>query len=470
MAKNSVAKIGSRPARQDDETLPTTTTVRGSVVSRARYAEFLPDLEAIAEREHSPYARLLAIVCAAFFAAIIGWAAIGQVEQTVTAPGDVRPAGKVKIINHPDGGIVAALYVHEGERVKEGDRLVELDTRSIDQETARLANEWQSLSAEVARLEAEIGGKALAFPPGLAAARPDLVHEQTHQYDEDKRAREARRSAADEKVAQARSTYASTEKEVQQLEDGVRVSLEQERVLGELTDKGYFPKLRYLSVKRQLSDDQGQLARAREDLKRTRAVIGEAEGERDQADAEFTARLIDRLVQARLDRDRAYRGMKQQEARRASLLITAPVPGIVQNLVVASPGQSVRPSEPIMNIVPSSDTLVVEAHVPNNEIGHVSLGQHAIVKVDTYPAVRYGTLEGTVESIAPDASRNDKTGQTYFNVYIRTDKTYLGRTPEELPVNPGMQTNVVFHIGKHSILAYLTDRFRQKAANAFTEF
>ena len=436
---------------------------------RRRYADFLPDLEAIAEREHSPYARHLAVLTALFVAAALLWSALAEVEQVATATGNVRPTGKVKVINHQDAGAVSALYVHEGDQVKAGDRLIEFDPRQIDQELARLTNEWQSLSAEIARLEGEVAGKEPVFDRVLATVRPDLVAQQMRQFDEDRRALASRRSADADKIAQARSALGATGKKITQLEQGLKISRQQAQALADLADKGYYPKLRYLSIQRQVADDEGQLAQAREDANRGRAALAQAEGERDQADAEYNAKLLDRLSQARIEQERAYRGMRQQEAKRGSLLITAPVAGIVQNLVVASAGQSVRPDEAIMNIVPIGDTLVIEARVSNRDIGYVSIGQPAVVKVDTYPYVKYGTLEGTVESIAPDASRDEKTGQTYFNVYVRSKKTYLGAVAGEHPVNPGMQTAVDLQIGHRSILAYLTDRFRQKMESALRE-
>lgn len=471
MAQNIVLKMNTKPAKPEaaeGSNLPVPAS-RGTTITRTRYAEFLPDLEAIAEREHSPYARRLAIATAVLFAVLIGWASIAKVDQDATAPATVRPAGKVKVINHPEGGMVAEIFVHEGDRVHEGQPLVRLDARVIDQELARLTGEWQSLSAEIQRLEAEIGNKPLSFSPELAASRPDLVSEQRRQYDEDRRALISRQGAADEKTAQAKGSLASLEKKEIQSEQAVKVSVEQERVLAELTGKGYFPKLRYLSVKRQLTDDQGQLAQTREEMKRARAAVAEAQSQREQGDAEYYAKLLDRLAQAHIEAQRAFRGMKQQQAKRESLSIDAPVTGIVQNMVVASPGQAVRPGEPIMNIVPTADTLIIEARISNNDIGYISVGQAATVKIDTYPYVRFGTLEGKVESIAADANKDEKTGQTFFNVYIRTNRTYLGDKSDEHLVNPGMQGTADLHIGKRSIIAFLTDRFRQKVEGAFKE-
>jgi HlyD family type I secretion membrane fusion protein len=441
----------------------------GGAVSRARYADFLPEIEAIAERDHSPWARHLALATALFVAAALAWGSLAKIDRVATAPASVRPSGKVKIVNHPEGGMVATLYVHEGERVAEGAPLLALDARLVDQELARLTAEWQSLSAEAARLEAETADKPLAFEPALAEARPDLVAEQKRQYEEDHRALASRRQAAEEKVAQARSAAAMVAKKIAQLEEALRLSREQESVLAELAAKGYFPRLKYLALKRQVSDDEGELAQAKEDFRRAQAALSEAERQRDQTDAEHYAALLDRLTQIRVEQDRAFRGMKQQQAKHDSLRIAAPVAGIVQNLAVASAGQSVRPGEPIMNIVPVADTLLVEARVPNRDIGYVSLGQRATVKIDTYPYVKFGTLDGTVERIAPDASRDEKSGQTFFVVDVRTARTYFGPAPGEHPVNPGMQAEVDLHIGERSILGYLTDRFRQKAGSAFRE-
>ena len=236
------------------------TIPRRGGLSRARYADFLPELEAVAEREHSPLARILIITVAALFAAAILWAALAQVDQVASAPGQVRPAGKVKIINQPEGGTVAAIFVKDGDAVVTDQVLLELAPDVVREELAKVEGEWQALGARSARLTAEASEAAtVAFPPELAAARPDLVLAQTRLFEARRIALETRQATGQEIVIQREREAAGMAAQIAGLRVGLAVLIEQEHAIGSLADKGYFPKLRYLSIKRQVAEAEGQL-------------------------------------------------------------------------------------------------------------------------------------------------------------------------------------------------------------------
>ncbi len=446
------------------------TIPRQGGLSRARYADFLPELEAVAEREHSPLARILVIAVAALFAAIVLWAALSQVDQVASAPGQVRPAGKVKVINHPEGGTVAAIYVKDGDIVVTDQVLLELAPDVVREELAKVEGEWHALGADVARLTAEASAAAgIAFPPELAAARPDLVLAQTRLFEARRTALETRQAAAQEIVVQREREAAGIEAQIASLRVGLAVLIEQEEAIGTLADKGYFPKLRYLSVKRQVAEAEGQLGQALQQLASTEAALAEAINRRDGVTREAKAEVLENLAEARLDRDRAYRTLLQQRARLESLILRAPADGIVQNLAVSSVGQAVRPGDTIMNVVPTGDTLIVEAQVSNADIGFIHPGQAATVKIVTYDFIKYGSLEGEVERVSAISVENPDTGELMFPVEIRVDRTYLGDEPGQLPVQPGMSAEVDLKIGERSILSFLTDRIARTTSKAFTE-
>jgi multidrug efflux pump subunit AcrA (membrane-fusion protein) len=133
-------------------------------VPPTRYAEFLPDAEALAGRRHSPAAKWLAMTLSALVVATIAWAGLAQVDQVVTAAGAVRPAGKVKTVNHPTGGRVSAVLVAEGEKVAFGQALIEIDPETLQSEVDKRRSDWQALAAAAARLEGEARGAAPDFP------------------------------------------------------------------------------------------------------------------------------------------------------------------------------------------------------------------------------------------------------------------------------------------------------------------
>lgn len=438
-----------------------------------RYAEFLPDAQAVMQREHSPLARLLVGVLSLLVLALIAYLAIAEVERVASAEGVVRPAGRVKVVNHPQGGRVSAIRIEEGQRVAEGDVLLELDPEIQREEVAKLTAEWQRLAAEAARLEAEALGAtepaAIDVPEAVARARPDLVATQRDLFAARREALEARRETAEEVIEQRLQEVETLRRRLAQQRGSLEILKEQERSVGELADKGYFPRLRYLSIQRDVQDLEGQIAQSESELERARAALAEARKRRAAIDREWNAEVLDQLDKAATERDRARSSLEQQRASLRNLTVRAPADGVVKDLKVTGLGQSVSANEPLMKVVPVGDSLIVEAQVDNQDIGYIEAGQPAEVKLATYDFTKYGVLEGRVERVSPDATQDQQTGRLLFTVAVRTDKAYLGAEPGRHPVTPGMSAQVDIVIGKRTILDFLTERLRQTTAEAFRE-
>lgn len=444
-------------------------TVRSNRLMRGQYADFLPAAQAVAEREAAPMARTLILVIGVVFVAFFAWAGIAEVEQVAAAPGVVRPAGKVKIVNHPDGGRVANLLVAEGNFVKKNQVLIELDAGFVREEMIKRTSEWQGLSAEASRLEAEAVGKQPVFDLKLSAARPDLILTHRQLYEARRQSLAARRETADRVAEQRDRDFQSQQARLAQLRRSYNIMKQQEDALKQLANKGYFPKLQFLSIKRQVSELAGQIAQARQSVGAAKSARSEALSQRGSIDKEWRSDVLARLNVARTERDRAKSSLTQEQSRLRNLLVRAPIGGVVKDIAVSGPGQSIRASEPLLKIVPSGRQLIVETKVSNADIGYITKGQEATVKIRTYDFVRYGALKGVVEQIAADASEDTETGQLWFNVTVRTKKDYLGARVGEKPVNPGMQADVDLVIGKRSILSYLTDRLDRSVKSSFRE-
>lgn len=441
-------------------------------IAPARYADFLPDAQAIAAREHSPLARILLIAVAAFTIIALVWAALASVEQVATAQGRVRPDSRVKIINHAEGGRVQDIYVVEGQRVSAGDPLVKFDPEFLDDEVERLRDEWATFAAQAARLEAEsINAEDIVFPDSLDDVSLALLNNQRDLFKSRRAGFEARRRGADDSVRRFERESDALRGRIVALKETVSIRSDQESATRKASEEGYYSRLKYLSIKNDLNESKGQLASRREDLAAKEAQLGEARERRGQVDEEYYSDVLERLVQSAQQRDSLERELSQSVSRKSRLIVTSPVDGIVQNLTVTSTGQAVNDNEPMMNVIPTGDTLIIEARVSNQDIGFISLGQEAEIRVNTYDFVKFGTLSGKVSQIAGDASEDPGSEGSAFNfvVLVKTDRTHLGPTPTDQPVVPGMQVTADFKIGKRTILSFLTDRVSQTAQTAFRE-
>ncbi|HKY94964.1 MAG TPA: HlyD family type I secretion periplasmic adaptor subunit [Kiloniellales bacterium] len=462
---------GARENRESEDRPPGYLPVPASMRPEARrlYADFLPDSQAVAERAHSPLARTLLLVLSLMVIAFVAYISIAEVDQVASAQGVVRPGGRVKVVNHPDGGRVAAIHVREGDQVVEGQPLLELDPAIIGEEVEKRRAAWIVSELQVARLTAEAAGLTPEFPDDLADERPDLVASERALYQARAEAIATRRAQADEVVRQRQQDVATLEARDKQQRQSLELLRQQIAALEKLRAQGYFPELRYLTVLRELSDAEGQLAETQTQLEAARAALAEAESKRVSVDREWRAQVQQELADAIALRDEVLSLLNQSDTALAGLVVLSPADGIVQELKVNNLGQSVGANQELMKIVPLGDQLIVEAKVANADISHVEVGQQARVKITTYNYIRFGVLEGKVTQISPDATKDERSGVLYFSVYVETEKNYLGDQPGQYPVSPGMTAEVDLVIGKRTILAFLTDRLRQTAAEAFGE-
>jgi len=466
------ARAGGPPGAPGGESTSLVLDPRGlrRIVAPARFADFLPDAQAVAARTHSPFYTWLMVAVAAFFFAGLAWASLAEVDKVATAEGRVRPDGQVKVINHPEGGRVVQLFVQDGVRVVAGQSLLEFDAEVIDEEAAKLESDWLNYSANVARLEAESQERpSIGFSALVIDRAPQIVASQNDLFKARRDRLRAEREAADQVMRQREEEMAALDTKVTALEGQALLLDEQNSGLRELAAKGYFSRIRLLAQERELIGLRGERDRAQDDLAVAIAKVGEARELRRQVDQKFGEDVYGKLVQARQDMARAAADLAKARSRQKYLSLRAPVDGVVQNLTVHSIGQSIGPNEPIMNIVPTGDTLIIEARVTNADIGYVEIGQAAEVKVNTYDFTRYGTLHGVVERISADATEDQQSKAFNYTVAIRTNRAHLGATPKDQPVVPGMQVTADLKIGRRTILSFLTDRVLHTTSEAFRE-
>jgi HlyD family type I secretion membrane fusion protein len=403
---------------------------------------------------------------AALVLAMLGWAAWARVDEVVRAAGTVEPAGRVKLVNHPHGGRVAAIHVREGQAVRAGEILVTFDGELARSERSELAGRLELRKVEVARLEAEASGRDLALAD--AALRPDLLASQQALLDARNDALADRREALARSLEARRGEMRTAEAEIGRLRASLEL-LERQRVaVRELADRGLYPELKVVQLERQFSDDRGELAKAEAQRDSARAAVAEAASLLDGVETERRSAALDQLAQATADRDRLAEQLRAQEAILASLEVRAPADGIVQEIVVAAPGQAVAAHEALMRLVPLGEGLVVEAKVANQDVGRLRPGMPATVKVRAFDYLRFGTLDGTLAKVAADASPDPRTGELTYAVTVATARAHLGAGPEDLAVAPGMLVDVDLKVGERTVLSYLTDRIF-KLGEAFRE-
>ena len=424
-------------------------------------------LDELVEGVAAPF-RVLAWLVILLLVSLAIWAYSAELEEVSIAYGEVVPQGQVKVIQHLEGGIIENIYVAEGVVVRAGDPLVQLDLTATGATREELSLRLDGLVLTRARLEAEASGEAPRFPDDVAARRPQLLVGERLAYG-------ARRDELDSGLQVMREQSLQRELAVTEMRTrrhSLARDLELVRVefamSAELLAESLTPKLEHLKIQREVEELEGRLATQDAGIPRAEAALAEARERIEEERLKFRRVAREELSRIELQIAQARETLARATDRVLRTEIRSPIDGVVKSLRYHTIGGVVAPGDPIMEIVPTGDNLVIEAELDPIDIGYVRVGQSVVVKINTYDFVRYGGLDGEVIHLSADAS-TDANGATYFRVIARTEKTYLGAEPGDLPIMPGMQAQIDIHTGSKSVLSYLIKPVLKLKSEAFRE-
>lgn len=436
------------------ETLRMEKEAPAAIKRKRQELEFLPAVLEVVDSPPSPLGRWIIFTITIFFIIAVTWSVIGKVDIIATAQGKIIPSGKVKVIQPLETGVVRAIHVRDGQAVKAGDVLVELNPTGAAADEARLGRELITAQVNIARLEALLFEEPMDafFPPENAPQ--DLVARNHRHLESALAERNARLDAIDNEVLQRRAEMRTTNVEIKRLKmilPNVRERVEKRR---ELLAKGYTARLDFLELEQELIDTDQQLLAGDSKLNELQASLRATTSRRDQLIAEDRRTIQDQLSDITARADSLEQELIKAQDRNRQQNLTAPVDGVVQQLAIHTEGGVVTPAQELMTIVPAGDSIEIEAMVMNKDIGFVHDGQEAEIKVESFPFTKYGTLRGDVKTVSRDAVLDENQGWVYparFNLWekeIIVGEKYVGLTP-------GMSVTVEIKTGKRRMIQYL---------------
>jgi membrane fusion protein, adhesin transport system len=404
----------------------------------------------------------------AFFLIIFLWTLIGRVDRVVTAPGKVIPFDKVKVIQHLEGGIIKEIVVRENQEVKAGDALVHLDLASSSINSGEMNARMASLKLAKIRLEAEAVGTDPVWPEELAAKFPNLIEVENNNYHSKKDERRSSLQAFDNIVTQNRQKLAESRERLVALEASIKISKQEVAISADLVRDKLTSQLEHFQRQSNYERLSGEIASLRQSITGLQAGISESMARRQQEESRFNressgeaADMERKMASLSEELNRAH----DQEDRS---VIRAPIDGVVKNVRFQTSGNVIKPGEPIMEVVPVKDQLVIEVKLSPSDRGYINLKQSALVKISTYDFLRYGGLSGTVTGIAADTDlgRNE---EQFYRVVVSTDKSWLGDKQGVFPITPGMVGEVDIKVDTQSIMWALLKPVLKLKADAFKE-
>lgn len=437
------------------------------VAPRVGGIDFTPAVLAFRERPPSPVGRAIGGVIVGAVVAGATWACVGTVDIVAVAHGKLIVPDRSKLVQPLETGVVVAIHVRDGDAVRGGDLLVELDPTAAAADRDRLAREHSAVAVEIARLRALLEHRrAIAAPPAADAALVAL-HQRIL---EDQAAGDAARlDAAHALVEQRRAAIEATRASVERLEVTLPIHTERAAAFRALLASEYVSRMQYLEVEERRLDRTQELAAQRQRLAQDAAALVEAERQRDALASELVrARLAD-LAAAEM-RAAALLQEHVKAARRAmAQRLTAPVDGVVQQLAVHTVGGVVTPAQPLMVIVPGEPEVEAEAWIENRDAGFVARGQAAVVKIDAFPFPRYGAIPGEVVAVSPEAVALEKVGLVYAARVSLARATMRIDADREVPLAPGMTVSVEVTTGRRRLIEFLLSPLLRALSEAARE-
>ena len=426
-------------------------------------------LDKIIDDHPMPSWRPVALTIIGLLIIAIIWAFFARLDVVAKALGNVVPQGQIKTIQHLEGGIVREFFVREGDKVKKGQILVQLDLGAAGMNADELQVRIDGLYLKRARLHAHVNRIPLSFPEAPAERQLGLVNAERQAYDSRQRQVSSRLEVVDRQIKQKEAELKEFLAQKVSTKQALAIAFERSALSQGLVKDKLVSKLELLEIRRDIGELKGKLAEIEAAIPRAKASIAETIARRAEDTVRFRSESVELLRETEVDlaRHRELLSKASDQVRRTEVL--SPIRGVVKNLANNTVGGVVRAGDPIMEIVPVNEKLVIEAKLNPVDVGFVKEQMKADVKISTYEFIRYGGLEGTVTQVAADANQDRQTGEHYFRVIVETDKSYLLSEGKKLPISSGMQAEVDIHIGTKSVFQYLIQPVLKLKHEAFRE-
>jgi adhesin transport system membrane fusion protein len=415
-----------------------------------------------------PSWRVLAWPVMIMIAATIAWSSVADLDEVAVASGEIVPLGRVKVVQHLEGGIIKEIYVREGDTVKENQPLMLLDLASSGTNREELRARLDGLLLVAARLEAEANGKQIEFPADIAARQPAVLAAQRQTFEARKRELESTISVMREQVRQKELEIREIDSKRKASSRNLELAKQRLKMSSSLLGSGLTARVEHLKLEAEVESLEGEVQTLTSSMPRAQAALAESQQRQRELEVKFRREAQDELSKTEIELSRVRELLSKATDQGVRAEVRSPNDGIVKNMKFNTLGGVIRPGDPIMEIVPTGDNLVVESKLNPTDRGYVERGQRALIKVSTYDFARYGGLEGEVILVAP-GSTTDQQGNVYFRVVVHPDKTYLGRRAGELPISPGMQASVEIHTGTKSVMEYMVQPVLKLRHEAFRE-
>ncbi len=432
-------------------------------------------------------ARLMLWVMVFFFITAIAWASWAKIDKVTIGHGKVIPSSQIQVVQNLEGGLVKEILVKEGQQVEKGQQLLLIDDtrfrsdfREREQQVANLTASVLQLSASISSVEVNrdfdtgnwrqsviLDYGKLTFPPLLEEKQPQLAQRQKAEYRENLDNLRNQLSVIDQQVQQKQQDLVEIEARVRNLRQSYQYVRKELDITKPLADEGVVPRIELLKLQRQVNDTRREMTSSELKIPVLKSALREAMLKRIEVALQFRSEQQEKLNNAQDQLSELVESAVGLEDRVNRTVVNSPVTGKIKTLNINTVGGVIQPGMDIVEIVPTEDTVLVEAKIAPKDIAFLRPDLHAIVKFTAYDFTKYGGLEGELEHISADTTQDDE-GNSFYIVRVRTEKTNFGQDAD-LPIIPGMTASVDIITGKRTVLEYLLEPILKAKTNALKE-
>lgn len=396
------------------------------------------------------------------------WAALAPIDEIVRGDGKVIPGGENQMIQHLEGGMLSAIMVKQGQRVKADDILLKVD--NLKSSSTYESSQYKSaeLRARIVRLRAESTGTSFSPSATDLEKIPMQIMQERSLYTSNQESLRSQLSALRDQFSQKQNDKIEAQGRIAEQKRALALIKEEVAISEPMVAQGIKPRVEFLKLQRELSDVSERYHAVVSSIPRLNSAINEISSRMRQVNSEFTSKARLELNEAETEYKRVGTESSALADQVTRTVIKSPINGIVQKIYVNTVGGVIKPGDNLIEIVPTEGGLLVEAKVKPSDIAFLYPGQKAVVKVTAYDFSVYGSMDGVVSTISPDTETDEKEN-VYYIVRIQTNKKYLGSKEKPLKIIPGMMVNVDVITGKKTVLEYILKPLLKAKQYTFSE-
>jgi len=429
---------------------------------------YMQSLAAAVAQSSPRHLVIILIIMAMVLASAIAWMSIAEVDVVVRGNGKVIPSQQLQVIQSLEGGVVSEILVREGELVEISQPLVKISDVAFASSYEENRLHYLELRARIARLKAEANGTAFEPDEEVARVAPDVMRSEKSLYETNRQQMDEMLQILEEQMSQRENELLEAEAKGRQLAKSLSLMREELKLKQPLVKRRLVSEVEYLQLQQREAEIEGDLEAVELSTPRIRSTVEEGRRKIEQGRLDFRNKAKRELNEVVAEASRIAESQEALKDRVQRTTLRAPVRGTVTRLHVNTVGGVIKPSNPILEIVPYEDALLVEIRIKPSDIANISVEQLVRLKFSAYDFAIYGSLEGKVVFLSADTVTNDE-GESFFIARVKPVRAYLGQRVGAMPVRVGMTAEADILTDKKTILQYLFKPIRRGLGRAMRE-